>query len=63
MIDHRMAAIIIVISAGLLCYWISRVRILLHGAGDEIQAILETDLSRGRRVLLGLWTPPIQLVG
>ena len=50
-----MAAIIIVISTGLMVYWISRMGILWHGSEDEIQAILEGDLLRGRRILSGLW--------
>jgi hypothetical protein len=49
-----MAAIIIVISTGLMVYWISRMGILWHGSEDEIQAILEGDLLRGRRILSGL---------
>jgi hypothetical protein len=36
-------------------YWISRMGILWHGSEDEIQAILEGDLLRGRRILSGLW--------
>jgi hypothetical protein len=50
-----MAAIIIVISTGLMVYWISRMGILWHGSEDEIQSILEGDLLRGRRILSGLW--------
>lgn len=60
-----MSAIIIVISTALMVYWISRLRILRRGSEDEVRTILEGDLLRGRKVLLGLWPlfiAPIQLV-
>jgi hypothetical protein len=50
-----MPAIIIFLSTGLLFYWISRLRILWRRSEDEIEAILNSDLLRGRRILSGLW--------
>jgi hypothetical protein len=61
-----LSAIIIFISAGLLVYWISRMRILWHCSQDKIYELLETDLVwcrtfwwRWRSVIL----PPISLRG
>jgi hypothetical protein len=47
-----MRAIIVFFSAGLLVYWISRVRILLHGSEAEIRETLKRDLMFGRRFVL-----------
>jgi len=49
-----MSAFIIFFCTGLLIYWTSRTRILLHGSPAAIEATLESDLLRGRRFLSGL---------
>ena len=46
--------------------WVSRMRLLWHGSDEEIKAILENDLLKGRRFVLGLrsiFMPTIQLAG
>jgi hypothetical protein len=50
------ALIIIVVCSGLLAYWVARTFPLLHVSIEEIAAILECDLERGRKCLLGLRT-------
>jgi hypothetical protein len=58
-----MSAFTIFVSTGLLIYWTSRIKTLLHGSDEEIRALLESDLSTGRRFLWELrslrW--PLQL--
>jgi hypothetical protein len=59
-----MAALIIFVSTRLLVYWFSRTLMLLKGSEEEIDEVLESDLWRGHRVLLGLrmmFVPPTQL--
>jgi len=54
------------ICSGLLVYWVARTWLLLFGAEEEIVETLESDLTWGRRLLLGLRTlfvPPAQLAG
>ena len=61
-----MSAFIIFACTGLLVYWVFRVTMLLYGSDDEINETLESDLWRGRRLLLGLrsmFVPPNQLAG
>ena len=48
------SALIIVFCTGQLIYWISRTKLLLHGSEDQIWRTLESDLARGRRLLMGL---------
>ena len=58
------AATFAFICTGLLVYWISRTLLLLKGCEEEIDDTLESDLWRGRRLLLWLRTmfvPPTQL--
>ena len=61
-----MSSTIIFISTGLLVYWASRLRILLHCSEAEIHETLESDLLSCRTFLLRLrsvFMPPIQWVG
>jgi hypothetical protein len=48
------SAFIILFCTILAVYWTSRTRLLLNGSEDEIWQTLESDLSRGRRILVGL---------
>jgi len=40
-----MSAFTIFVSTGLLFYWTSRIKTLLHGSDEEIRELLESDLS------------------
>jgi hypothetical protein len=54
--------IVILVCSGLLVYWV----LLLHGSEEAIDQVLECDLWRGRRFLLGLrsgFVPQQQLAG
>ena len=58
-----MPEFIVCASVGLLIYWVKRTHLLLTAPQEEIDDALETDLWRGRRLLLSLRTmlvPPNQ---
>ena len=61
-----MPLLIILVSPGLLVYWVARTVLLFHGTDEAIDEALACDLWWGYRVLSGLRTmfvPPQQLVG
>jgi hypothetical protein len=60
-----MSSIVLFFAPLLLAYFVSRTRLLLKGSEDEINGVLDVDLSLWHRFLSGLrsWLEPLQLAG